>query len=885
MSLAVLLADALRDRYLIERELGRGGMATVYLARDLKHDRLVALKALHPELAVVLGPERFLREIKLAARLQHPHILTVHDSGESAGRLWYTMPYVQGETLRDRLRREHQLGLGEAIRLACEVAEALSHAHHQGTVHRDIKPENILLSDGHALVADFGIARALGHDAGEQLTGTGMSIGTPAYMSPEQSTGEREVDGRSDVYSLATVLYEMLAGEAPYSGSTAKAIITKRLVDPVPDVRRLRPNVPIEISDLLVRSLSSVPADRPDAASFARELSAAQHYSKQHPGKAGFHSSASPRRSWVVAALVVIALILVAGAGTHWFGQASTSGGRESPMLVVLPFKNLGAASDQYFADGLAEELTTRLAALHDLGVISRTSADRYRASTKSLKQIGSELGAQYALEGSVRWEKAGMGASRIRVTPQLIRTSDDRHLWANQYDAELADVFAVQSAIAEQVTSALGVALAPPERTTIGAQPTRNLSAYDAYLRGNAAMPPDFTIGFDRIISGLNRATEQYREAVRLDSTFALAWAKLGLAYTWISRFGPDPRVGTSEAQFANSRALALAPDLADAHLAEGIYQNLVTRDRSRGIAELERAIQGRPNDGSILITAADVEWYVSGRQRRSLELAQRAMELDPLSNSTASIAARIYRDAGRFDDAERIYDQIIARDPRNHGTYTMKALTYLLRDGDTLRARAIIREAATHVDTMALVTSVATTHSAWFALGMLEPSFQRILLQLPVAAFGGDTGFRAMVLGYTYRSRGDSVRYHAYYDTTEQYALAKLRTSPKSTLFLMLSVWPLAASGHREEAYSHLNQAWKGLNSNTFDSTAHAFLARLGVLAQDTATALSELEKSPWGPELSIPWLCTDPFFASLRSHVRFQRVTQGRCPAKRP
>jgi serine/threonine protein kinase len=237
------LQRGLADRYRLERELGRGGMATVYLARDLRHDRSVALKVLHPQLAQALGPERFKREIETVARLQHPHILTVLDSGEAAGQLWFTMPYVEGESLRDRLRREPQLPLEDAVRIATDAARALEYAHQHGVVHRDIKPENLLLTkDGSTLVADFGIARAMsGGD--EQLTQTGMSVGTPAYMSPEQAAGDRHLDARSDVYSLATVLYEMLAGEPPFTGPTPQAIVAKRLSGEIPRLRQVRPSV------------------------------------------------------------------------------------------------------------------------------------------------------------------------------------------------------------------------------------------------------------------------------------------------------------------------------------------------------------------------------------------------------------------------------------------------------------------------------------------------------------------------------------------------------------------------------------------------------------------------------------------------------------------
>src|SRR6476661_873214 len=270
------LQEGLGGSYTLERELGRGGMATVFLAQDLKHDRPVALKVLHPELAMSLGPERFLREIKLAARLQHPHILTVLDSGETGGRLWFTMPFVEGESLRDRLRRERQLPVDDALRIAREAAQALQYAHTHGVIHRDIKPENLLLTDdGNTLVADFGIARGLeaGGGSDQQLTDTGLVVGTPAYMSPEQATGDRTLDARSDIYSLGSVLYEMLAGEPPFSAPTMQAMIVKRLTEPPPSVRAVRGTVPDAVDQAIRKALAPLAADRfGTAAQFAQAL-------------------------------------------------------------------------------------------------------------------------------------------------------------------------------------------------------------------------------------------------------------------------------------------------------------------------------------------------------------------------------------------------------------------------------------------------------------------------------------------------------------------------------------------------------------------------------------------------------------------------------------
>jgi serine/threonine-protein kinase len=321
------LQSALADRYRLERELGRGGMATVYLAEDLRHRRRVAVKVLKPELAAVLGVERFVQEITTTANLQHPHILPLFDSGSADGFLYYVMPYVEGETLRDRLHRERQLGVAESLEITAQVAAALGYAHERGIVHRDIKPDNIMFSGGQAVVADFGIARAIDAAGGEQLTMTGMAIGTPAYMSPEQSAGESNVDGRSDLYSLASMLYEMLAGEPPFTGHTAAAIIAKRLGAPTPQVRVIRQTVPEAVDRALQTALQRAPADRFDTVTaFARALRA---------------DDVTPRRRAsrrVMLALAGVAAAVLLAAGGWWMLGRGRGGGDLNPdVIAVLP--------------------------------------------------------------------------------------------------------------------------------------------------------------------------------------------------------------------------------------------------------------------------------------------------------------------------------------------------------------------------------------------------------------------------------------------------------------------------------------------------------------------------------------------------------------------
>ncbi len=428
------LKTDLSDRYAIERELGRGGMAAVYLAEDLKHHRPVAVKVLDPELARALGAERFLREVEITANLNHPHILPLHDSGMAGEFLYYVMPYVEGETLRDRMTREGQLPLDDALQITREVAAALSYAHSHDVIHRDIKPENILLSAGEAVVADFGIARAIAEAGGDHLTETGVSIGTPAYLSPEQASGVRKIDGRSDIYALGCVLYEMLAGEPPYTAPTTQALIAKKLSEATPRISVVRETVPSGIEVALQQALAKTPADRfATAADFVEAL-----------------------------------------------GGRPVVSEHERRALLVLPFENLSPDPDnEYFVDGLTEELITDLSQIGGLRVVSRTSTMTYKGARLSIPSIAREMGVQYALEGTVR--KAG---NNIRITAQLIDTSCDGHVWAGKFSGTLDDVFDIQEKVSREIVDALKVKLTPEEDRRIAARPIGNVEAYIGYLR-----------------------------------------------------------------------------------------------------------------------------------------------------------------------------------------------------------------------------------------------------------------------------------------------------------------------------------------------------------------------------------------------------------------
>jgi len=567
--------------------------------------------------------------------------------------------------------------------------------------------------------------------------------------------------------------------------------------------------------------------------------------------------------------LIAAAGLLLASAAAFALRRVGSAGldlTRAHRVVAVLPFKNLGPPDNQYFADGLTEEITSRLADVKELGVISRTSADRYRNSTALLKQIGRELGANYVLEGSVQWEKRGDGTSHIRVTPQLIRVDDDRHLWAERYDADLRDVFDVQTGIAEEVTTALGVVLPGSPGGPAREKPTENLSAYDAYLRGDAAMPIDLSSGAEQVTAAYRRAAEHYQEAVSLDSTFALAYAKLGQS---MLGSGGDPKASAR----AIERALALAPALSDAHLARGLYAVLVENDSARAFKELETAVRLRPNDAEALMTLGNVEYNFRGSKSQGIALVERAAQLDPRTPMRQVVLAYLYQQAHRFGESERTYDKAIDLQPELPGPYTQKAVLYLYR-GDLGGARRIIRRAAERVDSMALIAAAASTLRPWHASGVLDQGYWRAVPQLPLSVFANDTALCAMVKAHFLRMLGDSVRYHAYFDTAYAAATARLKKSPGEPFYLMVVAGSLASRGRRAEAYALWTQARANLVIHDRDQSGEEY-ARLAVLAGDLEHALDVLERRQWGEELTVPWLQVDPFWAPIRNNPRFQQL----------
>ncbi|HMI31664.1 MAG TPA: protein kinase [Candidatus Limnocylindrales bacterium] len=610
------LKSAFSGRYDVKRELARGGMGQVFEARDQKHGRAIAIKVLDPDLAAAIGPARFRAEIETAARLSHPHIVPLFDSGEADGLLYYVMPLLAGESLRGRLQRERQLPIEDAIRIAREVSDALRYAHEQGLVHRDVKPENIILSGGHALVLDFGIART--SDAvPTPETHTVAAVGTPAYMSPEQTSGG-SLDGRADQYALACVVYEMVTGQPPFTGSTGDSVLLQhRTVDARP-ATALRPTTPAYVAHALTRALAKAPADRfPTMSAFSDAISSA---------------------------------LTPPGRGTPGGGEAGRL------MLAVLPLENRSADAEQeYFTDGMTEELITHLGRLQPkrLGVIARTSAMRYKKTAKSIEEIGRELGVEYVVEGSVR--RAG---DRIRITTQLIQVADQSHLWAETYDRRVADVFDVQDEVASAVAKALEVELVSAGAKDVSQPEPSSSEAYEAYLKGRFHWNK-------RTPEALRLAIKWFERAIEIDPEFARAYAGLADVYNvQVTYMQVSADEAYPKGERAARRAVELAPELAEVRTS---LASMLTHMMLPAEAKLEydRALEIDPNYVPALYWGA-VQEAARGSFDEALAMVRRARQLDPLSVTIEIVHANILWFTRRGPEAIDHYRRALELEPK---------------------------------------------------------------------------------------------------------------------------------------------------------------------------------------------------------------------------
>jgi serine/threonine-protein kinase len=863
-------------------KIGEGGMGVVYRAHDERLDRDVAIKVLPEEVAS--DPDRlsrFEREAKAVAKLDHPNILAIHDFGTEEGVAYAVMELLEGESLREAIRGGG-LTHSKAVEYARSIADGLAAAHDKGIVHRDLKPENVFLTQGGRIkILDFGLAKLMLPEqdlATETPTATletkpGSLLGTVSYMAPEQVQG-KPADQRSDIFALGVLLYEMLTGHRPFGGTTTVETAAAILKEDPEAISVSSPGVPATLIGVVSKCLEKRPEDRFSSAhDLSLTLGAVESTVPATPVQE--RSLISKRWPHVLAVVVaaVIALFFIFPPEGLFERPAEEPSETTPPRIVVLPFENLGSPDDEYFAEGMTEEITARLATVTGLQVISRTSARQYAGTDKPIPQIGRELDVGFVLEGTVRWARDKGGVSRIRITPQLIRADDDTHLWAETYDRVLDDVFEVQSEIAQKVTDQLGVALSGREKGGADLQPTDNLEAYQAYLRGRYwTTRPHFTY------ENWDRAMEGFQQAVDLDAEFALAHAELARGHALVRYFRHDLTPERLEAADASAnRALELAPDNPYVHLNIGYYRLWGYRDIDGALAEFERADRDLTGSADVLEAMGDI-YIIQGRWEEALAVYRQAFELNPRDVNMILGAGWALESLRRYPEALVAIDQAITLAPEAFWPHFYKALTLWGWHGDASETRVVLEALPS--------TTGGWERWSWYWQEMYEGRYEEALDRLESATEGWIrikmwARPNAMFAAYVYGKLGDTEAATAAYETARGLLEAEVAASPEDPRLRSSLGIVYAVQGRREEAVREGKLACDLLprSKDGFYYLPYVIdLAHIYTILGDNEAALEQLEYLLGNPSwISAPFLRMDPRWDPLHGDPRFAELLE--------
>jgi len=868
------------ERYEVIEELGQGGMGRVYRVEDSKTKEELALKLIKPEISSDKKTiERFINELKIAHKISHRNVCRMYHLGEDQGNYYITMEYIPGEDLKSVIGMTRFLSLETAMAIAKQICQGLAEAHRLGVVHRDLKPSNIMVDrEGNVRIMDFGIARSFREKG---ITGAGKMIGTPEYMSPEQ-VQSKEVDQRTDIYSLGVILFEMVTGAPPFSGKTALSVAVKHQSENPPDPKEINAQVPEDLSRLILRCMEKDKAHRFQNASeildelnrISQDISTHQKSVAERKISTLRESPKSPRRKWWIPAVLILAAF-VAGffliKSVLKRPQVST----DRKMLVVLPFENLGAPEDEYFTAGITEEITTRLASLHGLSVISRTSAIQYNDTNKTMRQIAQELGVDYVLDGSVRWNRGEGSYGRVRITPQLIRVRDDTQVWSERYDRILEDIFVVQNEIAEQVAQNLDLTVLEPERRALNARPTDNFEAYDLFLQAREHEDRGWAFSnlgeFESSIGLLDRATE-------LDPDFVLAYTRKTYIHSRMYFFGVDQtETRLNRAREAVNRAVEIDPDLPEVKWAQGFYYYWGLYDFDRAAEIFEEVLRARPNYDPQLLG------YIQRRQGKwdqCVETLERAFRINPLDMQIAYELGGANVSLHRFEEADIWFQRTLELFPQHLSALLGRVAILVLSNGDTNKALSLVETLPEH----------QLKDFMWFTLNMLDRNFQEVLDWLAALSYESyeDQHFyfqKDLALASVYYALGDNAQMREKADAARMILEPAVNERPEDPRVRAALGLVYAYLGRRDGALKEGNQAAL-LHPVSRDAAQGPLyllnLAKIYAVLGDADEAIDQLTYLLSIPQaeylwhlVSVPQLKLDPQWDSLRKNPRFLRL----------